>query len=100
MRGSGVASAQYDRGMKSSGIRNKNGGVAGRRVVGNLFEESRKRYEFPVRMRLRDSTGFSGNVQNILKRKGNGEVAKWNIPLIDRDLRIDRKRGNKGGNGF
>ena len=67
MGGSGVASAQYDRGLKSSGIRNKNGGVADRRVVENFFEESRKRYEFPVRMRLRDSTEFSGNVQRQFK---------------------------------
>ena len=91
MGGSGVASAQSDRGLKSSGFRNKNGGVADRRVVENFFEESRKRYEFPVRMRLRNSTEFPGNVQNYLKRNGDGEVAEWNISLFDRDLRINRK---------
>ena len=67
MGGSGVASSQSDQGLKSSGIRNKNGGVADRRVVENFFEESRKRYEFPVRMRLRDLTEFSGNVQKQFK---------------------------------
>ena len=67
MGGSVVASSQSDQGLKSSGIRNKNGGVAGRRVVENFFEESRKRYEFPVRMRLRDSTEFPGNVQKQFK---------------------------------
>ena len=67
MGGSGVASSQSDQGLKSSGIRNKNGGVADRRVVENFFEESRKRYEFPVRMRLRDLIEFPGNVQKQFK---------------------------------
>ena len=93
MGGSGAAGSQSDRGLKSSGIRNKNKGAAGRSFVENFFQESRKRYEFPVRMRLRNSTEFSENVQTSLKRNGNGEVAKWNISLFDRDLRIDRIPG-------
>ena len=97
MGGSGAAGSQSDEGLKSSGIRNKNGGVADRSFVENFFEESRKRYEFPVRMRLRNSTEFPGNVQNNLKRNGNGEVAEWNIPLFDRDLRIGRKPCATGG---
>ena len=90
--GSGAAGSQSDEGLKSSGIRNKNGGVADRSFVENFFQESRKRYESPVRMRLRNSTEFSETFKNNLKRNENGEVAKWNIPLSDRDLRIDRKR--------
>ena len=35
---------------------------------------------------------FLETFKNNLKRNENGEVAKWNIPLFDRDLRIDRKR--------
>ena len=35
---------------------------------------------------------FLETFKNSLKRNENGEVAKWNIPLSDRDLRIDRKR--------
>ena len=67
MGGSGAAGSQSDEGLKSSGIRNKNGGVAGRSFVENFFQESRKRYEFPVRMRLRNSIGFPGNVQKQFK---------------------------------
>ena len=92
MGGSGVASSQSDRGLKIVDFVTKMEGW----WIEVVLKPFSKNHENAMNSQSECASGirldFPETCKNSLKRKGNGEVAKWNIHQSDRDLRMVSKR--------